>query len=257
MDVLNIKQRLKNGENIYGPFVRSTDPVITEIMGYAGFDFCILDTEHGPMDIHQAENLVRAANLSNLAPIVRVRENSETMITRALDTGASGVQIPQINTAESAREAVRASKFYPDGERGVCRFTRNAKYSNIPKEEYFAKANENTLVILQIEGAEGVANIDRILEVPGFDVLFLGPYDLSQSIGLTGQVTHKEVLKIIENIAKKAQSKGISVGCFADSVETVLLHRDLGIQYLSICIDTGLIYESAKQLTNVLHNTTE
>jgi 4-hydroxy-2-oxoheptanedioate aldolase len=247
MDVLNIKQRLNNGDYLFGPFVRTTDPVITEIIGYAGFDYVILDTEHGPMSIHQAENLVRSAKLAGTAPMIRVRENSETMITRALDTGASGVQIPQINTAESANEAVQASKFYPKGYRGVCRFTRNAEYSRIPKEDYFAKANENTLVILQIEGMLGAKNVDQILEVQGIDVLFLGPYDLSQSLGLTGQVTHPKVLSVIEEITKKARDKGLAVGCFADKKETILMHKSLGIQYLCSYIDTGLFYEAAKE----------
>src|SRR5665647_3843396 len=239
MDVTKIKQRLNNGEYLIGPFIRSTDPVITEIIGYAGFDYVILDTEHGPMNIHQAENLVRSAKLAGTAPIIRVRENSETMITRVLDTGAAGVQVPQINTVKSAKEAIQASKFYPDGYRGVCRFTRNAEYSNIPREEYFSKSNDNTLVILQIEGMAGVANIDQIIEETGIDVLFIGPYDMSQSLGLTGQVTHPKVLSVIEEITKKARNKGIAVGCFADNKETILLHKSLGIQYLCTYIDTG------------------
>lgn len=247
MDASKIKQRLSNGEYLFGPFIRTTDPAITEIIGYAGFDYVILDTEHGPMNIHQAENLVRSAKLSGAAPMIRVRENSETMITRALDTGAAGVQVPQINTVQSAKEAIKASKFYPEGYRGVCRFTRNAEYSNIPREEYFTNSNNNTLVILQIEGMGGVKNIDQIIEEQGIDVLFIGPYDMSQSLGLTGQVTHPKVLSVIEEITKKARDKGIAVGCFADKKETILLHKSLGIQYLCSFIDTGLFYEAAKK----------
>jgi 4-hydroxy-2-oxoheptanedioate aldolase len=254
MDTAQLKLRLKKGECLYGPFVRTADPVVTEIMGYAGFDFVIIDTEHGPMNVHQAENLVRAAKLSGAAPIIRIRENSDTMITQALDTGASGVQIPQINTAESAKYAVTSSMFFPKGNRGVCRFTRNAEYSNIPGEDYFQKSNDCTLVVIQVEGTEGVQNIDRILEVPGIDVLFLGPYDLSQSLGLIGQVTHPKVLSAIEEITKKAKDKNIAVGSFADKKETVLLHKKMGIQYLSYQIDTGLIYEAAKNEVAALLN---
>ena len=248
MDNFKIKERLRKGEYLIGPFVRTVDPVMAEILGYAGFDFVILDMEHGPMNVHQAESLVRSAKLSGAAPIIRVRENSETIITRALDTGASGVQIPQVNSPKSARQAIEASKFYPKGQRGVCRFTRNAEYSNICKEEYFNKSNENTIVVLQIEGLEGVRNIDSILEEQDINVLFLGPYDLSQALGLTGQVTHPKVLSMIEKIAKKARDKGISVGSFADDKETILLHKNMGIQYLSCFIDTGLFYEAAKEI---------
>jgi 4-hydroxy-2-oxoheptanedioate aldolase len=254
MDTAQLKVRLKNGECLYGPFVRIADPAITEIMGYAGFDFVIIDTEHGPMNVSQAENLVRAAKLSGVAPLIRVRENSDTMITRALDTGASGVQIPQINTVESAKYAVESSKFYPKGNRGVCKFTRNAEYSNIPREDYFQKSNENTLVVIQIEGIEGVRNIDRILDVPDIDVLFLGPYDLSQSLGLAGQVTHPKVLSTIEEVTKRAREKKIIVGSFADKKETIRMHKNMGIQYLSYCIDTGLIYEAAKNEVQALRH---
>lgn len=252
MDSMNIKDRLIAGECIYGPFIRTVDPVITEIFGYAGFDFVVIDLEHGPLDIHHAENLVRAAKLSGLAPIIRVRESSETMILRALDTGAAGVQIPQINTPEVARNVISSSKFFPLGNRGVCKYTRNSEYSRIPSEDYFEKANMNTINILQVEGTEGVNNIDQILEIQGMDVLFLGPYDLSQALGLTGQVTHPKVLNVIENITKKARDKNIAVGCFANNRETIRQQRDMGIQYLCSHIDTGFIYESARNEINVL-----
>jgi 4-hydroxy-2-oxoheptanedioate aldolase len=218
MDKVQIKTRASKGDCIFGAFVRIPEPTITEILGYSGLDFVVIDMEHGPMSNYHAESIVRAAQGTNIASFIRVRENSETMILRALDTGASGIQIPQINTVSSAQNAVRASHFYPKGFRGVCRFTRNAEYSKIPVGDYFNKSNDNTLVILQIEGTGGVDNIDKILEVPGIDVIFLGPYDLSQAIGLTGQVGHPEVLKIIEKITKKARDKKIAVASFADNL---------------------------------------
>ena len=246
MDRFNLKQRLAAGECLLGPFVRIPDPAVTEILGYAGFDFVILDMEHGPMGVHQAENLVRAAVLSGMSPIIRVRENAESMIVRALDTGAAGVQIPQVNSAAAARAAIASAKFYPQGCRGVCRFTRNAEYSHIPTPGYFPQSNENELVVIMIEGAGGIREIDAILDVPGIDVVFLGPYDLSQALGVTGQVTHPKVLATIEEITKKARDKGIAVGSFADTPANIRRQRDMGIQYLSYCIDTGLIYEAAK-----------
>jgi len=149
---------------------------------------------------------------------------------------------------------VQSGKFYPEGFRGTCKFTRNAEYSNIPSSEYFKAANANTLSIVQIEGAEGVQNIDAILETPGIDVIFLGPYDLSQALGLTGQVTHPEVLKTIELITKKARDKNIAVGSFTDKEETMLIHKNFGVQYLSYGIDTGLIYENIKKTVELLHS---
>jgi len=243
-----LKQALQEGRTVIGPFVRLAEPAILEILGYAGFDFAIIDLEHGPMSVYQAENLVRAARGVGISPLIRVRENAQTKILRALDTGAAGVQIPQVNSAEMAEASVRFAKFYPRGERGVCRFTRAAEYSHISREVYFSKANESTVVILQVEGMGGVKDIDRILEVEGYDVLFLGPYDLSQALGLTGQVSHPLVLSTIENIVFKAKNKGIAVGSFADNPTNIKRWIDMGVQFLSTHIDTGLIYESAKNL---------
>lgn len=244
MDTFKLKERLKSGETVFGPLVRTTEPVITEIIGYSGFDFVVIDLEHGPANIHQAENLVRAAKSSNITSIVRVREASETLILRALDTGAGGVQIPQINNSLTAEEMIKASKFYPEGNRGVCKFTRNSEYSNIDKSVYFEKANNNTITVVQVEGLEGVQNIDSILEVPGIDVLFLGPYDLSQALGITGQVENVKVLNILEEITKKARDRNIAVGCFANDVDSIKRQKAMGIQYLCTYIDTGFIYES-------------
>jgi len=252
-----IKVLLKRGESIVGPFARIQDPAAIEILGYGGFDFGIIDLEHGPASIHQVENLVRAAKLVGLSPIVRIRENSQTMIQRALDAGALGVQIPQINNAEMAREAVRSAKFHPMGERGVCRFTRSAQYSHIPKEVYFDKANDESLVILQVEGLEGVKNIDEILEVDGFDVLFIGPYDLSQALGIPGQVENSKVIETMVSITKKAKEKGVAVGAFADNLNSVKRFIDMDLQYLSFGIDTGIFYEATTKVANDVKNLIE
>lgn len=256
-DNQSIKKLLKRGESVVGPFARIQDSAAIEILGFGGFDFGIIDLEHGPASIHQVENLVRASRLVGLSPIVRIRENSQTMIQRALDAGALGVQVPQINNAEMAREAVRSAKFHPMGERGVCRFTRSAQYSHIPKEEYFEKANDESLVILQVEGLEGVRNIDQILEVDGFDVLFIGPYDLSQALGIPGQVEAPKVIETMEDITKKARGRGIAVGAFADNFNSVKRFIDMDLQYLSFGIDTGIFYEATKKVVGDLKNVIE
>ena len=248
METSDLKQKLESGKCVYGPFVRIPDPAVMEILGYAGFDFAIIDLEHGPMGVHQAENLVRAGKLAGMAPVIRIRENAETMIVRALDTGASAVQIPQINTAAAAQKAARAARFYPRGMRGVCAFTRNAEYSNIPIPDYFAKANENTLTILQIEGCDGLNDLDAILEVQRIDVLFIGPYDLSQALGVPGEVMSRTVLKAMETITAKARAKGVFVGSFSAGKEALRLHRDMGVQYLSYHIDGEILLRGARML---------
>ncbi len=119
-----------------------------------------------------------------LLPIVRVLDLRKEPIAKALDIGATGVQVPQVATPEQVRQVLRAARFAPQGQRGVCRFVRAADYSGLPREQYFQQAND-ALVVIQLEGKEAIGNLEAILSVGGFDIVFIGPYDLSQSLGLT------------------------------------------------------------------------
>ena len=145
-----------------------------------------------------------------------------------MEQGAGGVMIPQIDTAEQARAAVSAAKFSPAGTRGTCRFVRSAGFGAVPGNEYFSKA-QDTAVILQAEGKKAVENLDEILDVPGIDVVFVGPYDLSSSLGHVGEIDHPEVVECIKGIIAKANAKGVKIGCFADTVEGGMKWRDLGV----------------------------
>jgi len=240
-----LKKALQEGKAVLGPFMKLSDPAVVEIFGHAGFDFVIIDLEHGPLSIETAQNMVRAAEIADITPIIRVSENDPAQISRALDIGAQGVQIPHITTSTEANTAIKAAKFSPLGERGVCRFVRAASYSAMDRNDYFSSANDNTLVIAMIEGTEGIQNIDEILATPGIDVIFIGPYDLSQSLGLLGQVSHPRVFEELERVADKAKAQGLAVGTFADSIESVRKYQALGIQFISYSVDVGIIYEAA------------
>ena len=183
--VLKFREKIKNNEFVYGIFTKSQDPMFVEIQGISEYDFVILDSEHGPYSVSQQQNNIRAALLRGLLPIVRVSELSENMIGKALDIGALGVQVPQIENAKQAKKAVKYARFYPYGERGVCRFVSAADYSAKDRNEYF-KSSKDLLVILQLEGVQAISNLDEILEVEGIDIIFIGPYDLSQSLGVPG-----------------------------------------------------------------------
>jgi 4-hydroxy-2-oxoheptanedioate aldolase len=193
------------------------------------------------------QNLIRAAEIAGMIPIVRVPLETVSDIGRVLDIGAGGVQIPQICNASQARMAVEVSKFSPLGNRGVCRFVRAAKYSVMDRFEYFKKANE-ALVILQLEGKETIENLDEILEVKGVDVIFVGPYDLSQSLGVQGQVEHKLVAEKIEEINVRCREKGIATGVFVDSMGALEKWKKSGTQYLSYSVDVGLYAEYCREL---------
>lgn len=246
--IRQFKNRLEEGKAVFGPFMKTYDPGFVEAAGFAGMDFAILDMEHGPVSIQSMQNNIRAAQVAGILPVVRVPAITEEAIGKALDIGAAAVEIPQICTADEARKAVEIAKFYPQGERGMCRFVRAAHYSAMPKETYFEAANE-TLVIAQLEGKEAIENLNEILRVEGIDIVFIGPYDLSQSLGLPGQVTHPKVVETMKTIVKSARKKGITVGTFTDSYEIMEMWMKAGVQYISYSVDMGIFHDACVQLT--------
>ena len=205
--VARFKAAMDSDKGALGPFMIGTDPAFVEAAGYAGYDFVLLDMEHGTTTFQTLPHLIRAANVAGVCPVVRVPRGTDIWIDQALDVGAGAIMIPQIDTAEQARAAVSAAKFSPVGTRGTCRFVRSAGFGAVPGSEYFSKA-QDTVVILQAEGRKAVENLDEILDVPGVDVVFVGPYDLSSSLGHVGEIDHPEVVECIKGIIAKLHCDG-------------------------------------------------
>lgn len=243
-----LKKSLQDGRILAGPFMKFSHPGLVEIFGQAGFDFVIFDTEHGPLGSETVENLVRAAELSGISAVVRVRRNEPSLISRALDTGAEGLLVPQVATAEDALQVVKAARYAPEGERGVCCYVRAAAYSHEDKFAYFEKANRDNVIIILIEGAEGIANLEQIIRVPGIDVIFIGPYDLSQSLGVPGKVDHPLVLEKMGQVVETARKAGLAVGTFVDNLKALSRWSGLGVQFLAYSVDTGIIYQASRDL---------
>ncbi|NLL61814.1 MAG: aldolase [Candidatus Atribacteria bacterium] len=248
-----LKDALKNGKTVFGPFLKFTDPAVVEIMGFAGFDFVIIDQEHGPISIETAQNMIRAAESVNISPIIRVAKNDESLILRALDIGAQGVEIPQINCKDDAILAVNSVKYSPQGCRGVCRYVRAANYSSMDRFKYFESANKDTMIIIHIEGVKGISNLDEILSVPGIDVVFIGPYDLSQSLGIPGKVHDPIVEEKMQEVILKCRQQKVGVGTFTDDVQTAKKWVSLGVQYMSFSVDVGILYDACCSLRDNLN----
>lgn len=245
--IKNFKNKLEHDGYVFGPFMKTCDPAFVEAAGWSGMDFAILDMEHGPVSIESMQNNIRAAQTSEILPIVRVPRLSEEMISKALDIGAAAIEIPQIATAEDARLALNYSKFYPYGYRGVCRFVRASHYSALGRECYFENSN-HALIIAQLEGQEALANLDEILEVKGIDIIFIGPYDLSQSLGMPGNISHPKVIEQIHTIVNKAKEKGVITGTFCDTYEYMEMWMKAGVQYLSYSVDVGIFHHACRDL---------
>ena len=183
-----LKEKLKAGEPAFGVSVMFPSPQIVEMVGKLGFDWVMIDCEHGSVSPESIETMAMAAELTGITPIARPWTNSAEAILRVMDRGAMGVQVPHVNTADDAKRAVEAVKYYPLGERGLAAGSRPANYGfGLPMSEYVVQANADTLVCVQLEEQEALRNIDEILKVEGVDVFFVGPSDLSQSMGYPGK----------------------------------------------------------------------
>jgi 4-hydroxy-2-oxoheptanedioate aldolase len=248
-----LKKALDEGKTVFGPFCKMLDPAVVELAALAGFDFVIIDMEHGPYSIETVQQMLRAAEAKGITPVVRVTENSETSILRVLDIGAQCIQVPQVSTQEDAQKVVKSAMFHPEGERGMCRYVRAGDYTAIDKAEHFGRANENIVTIIHIEGITGIENLPAILQCDGIDVIFLGPYDLSQSCGVPGQVHHKKVIKRMEEAVVLAKKSGKVVGTFVESVEDAKKWEKIGVQYISFAVDTGIILKAFQQITKGLN----
>src|SRR6267378_640396 len=198
-----LKQRLYAGKAAFGVMCTFPSPPVVEMLGHLGFDWILLDNEHGSITVDTAEACIVGAELSGMAPIVRPVGNKAEIIAPFLDRGAWGVQVPHVNTADEARAAVDAVKYGPEGHRGIFSGGRPAGYGFKGATADYAKdANRNTLVCLMLEEVEAIKNLPDLVKVPGVDVYFIGSGDLSQSMGYTGQQAHPEVQEVMERGVK-------------------------------------------------------
>ena len=241
MPTVTFKSKLSSGTTLLGTFQQIPAADVTEIIGRAGIDFVIIDTEHGMFGVDAAIHLVRGCDAAGIASVIRVPNLSPERITQALDFGASAVMVPMIQNRESAEIAVAGANYHPEGSRGICPFVRGASYYALDNPDYYKQANAQTAVILQIEGTEGIANLDEILAVPNVDAIFIGPFDLSQSLGIPGQVTDVRVINALKDIIKRAEQKGIAVGNFAVTLQQADNYIQHGIRFLAYSTDTAML----------------
>ncbi len=234
---------------MFGTIQTLASPEVTEIIGAAGFDWLFVDLEHSAMSIREAQAILQTADQA-LACLIRVPVNQEDWIKKSLDTGADGIIIPQIQTAESAARAVSLCKYPPEGTRSVG--IARAHGFGARFDQYMADANDEITVILQIEHIHAVENIDTILAVPGIDAVFIGPYDLSASMGKTGRVTDAGVQQAIASVKAKADQAGIPTGIFGATPDAVKPYIDAGHTLIAVGMDTLLMGSALRDMVDAL-----
>ena len=222
-------------------------PAITEIFAKAGFDWLTIDMEHSVIDLFDAENLIRTADLAGSLPLVRLPSNDEIIIKKLLDAGAAGIIIPQINNKEELRYAIKATKYAPEGIRGAG-LARAQSYGR-GFDDYKELVDSNLIIIAQIENKNALENLDSIFSVPELDAVIIGPYDLSASMGKAGQLDDNEVAEAIENILQKSIDKGVSCGIHIIEPEASQLNERIeqGFNFIAYSLDIRMLDYLAKE----------
>ena len=239
-----VKELLQQGKYTCGSWVSLCSPMGAEVMGLMGFDWLLIDMEHGAGDYQTLLGQLQAvAAAGETVPFVRVQWNDAVVIKRVLDLGAYGVMVPGIRSAEEARAAVSAIRYPPEGIRGLAG-NRGARYGL--DGGYVKEANEQIMMILQIENKAAIDAIDAILDVPGIDVAFLGPNDLSGDMGHVGNWDHPEVQAAIATLEAAANRRNIPLGTVARNWEAATSFIDRGYRFQSIMGDIPFLIQSAR-----------
>jgi 4-hydroxy-2-oxoheptanedioate aldolase len=214
------KRKLLAGETVFGIFITIPQPRLVELCGLAGFDYMIIDAEHSPTDFGVAEEMVRAADLMDLTPIVRVPGHDPKMILRFLDMGAQGVMAPQVNSKADAQRVLDAVKYAPIGRRGLGSGRAAAYGQSIPQEQYVPHANRETMIIAQIEHIDALRALPEILSIEHIDAFEIGLADLSQSLGVPGEQSHPKVQAAADQIVAGVLRAGRVIGDTANDAQT-------------------------------------
>lgn len=250
----SVKDRLKNHETVFGTFYKLNSPIATEMLGWAGFDFIVVDCEHSPIGYESTENIIRTAENVGLSTIVRVPSASEENIFHALDSGAVGVQIPNLTSVEQFRESVSACKYFPAGTRGLSRGTRNAMFGlwNEAEKPYVQAANDKSLVVVHIENKEMAERVEEICQIPEIDVVFVGPADMSQSLGIPGKSKDPRVVEIALHVIETAERYGKAGGIAAgkDNMDMYIQH---GARYIMYSSDAALFAGALKNAVSLFN----
>jgi 4-hydroxy-2-oxoheptanedioate aldolase len=242
-----LRQRVLGGRILGGTWLNLGSSLTAEMAGRAGFDWVLIDLEHGAADHESLVHQLQAIDATNAASIVRIAWNEAPRFKRTLDLGPSGIMVPYVNTAEEARQAAAAMRYPPQGVRGAARFNRAAGFGQ-DFDTYFVEANANLLTIVQIETVEAVAQAEAIAAVDGVDVLFIGPLDLSVSLGIPQQYDRSEFRAAVQRVITAARQAGKAAGILLGSAEQIAPAVADGFTFIAVGSDGSLVAAGMNRL---------
>lgn len=247
-----IKQRLKKGECVYGTFANGISEELVEIMVLAGFDFVMIDSEHSCSTTETNRRLLMAGESRGGNMMIRVPDQRQFSILQTMDIGAQGILVPQVNSVEEAKQIVASAKYYPQGMRGMA-LPRAADYGlGLPMDAYMRQENDSALIAVQCENVLCLEHLEEIAALDGIDVIFIGPFDLSQSFGIPGQVFAEPIQKVIAQVLAVTKKYGKAAGIYTNSVEMARTYQNMGFTFLLVGSDLTLFGAACKEMVSGL-----
>ncbi len=239
---------------VWGTFVfEYGSPAVPRIMKAAGWDYILIDTEHASFGMETVGNLLHVSAAVGLPAVVRVPEAQRSLLSRPLDAGAMGVMIPRVESRAQAEDIVRYTKYFPMGDRGVALGTAHSAYQAVNGKQFIRQANTELLVIMQIETQRGMENLDDILSVPGLSVAYLGPHDLSTSMGMPGAVSHPRVVQAITAFLGGCKRHGVIAGIWVDSIQDGRAWMRRGARFMTYGADFSMVMERSRVVLDAVH----
>ena len=248
-----LKEKLNLNKTVIGTWCIIPSEISIDIICSTGIDFCIIDCEHGPITYETAQKMVITCESRNVSPIIRVGELEKSNIQKALDIAPHGIILPNITNQKQVSDLIRFAKYSPDGERGFSPFTRSGNYSLETANSVTKFSNNNSLVGINIEGDEGINNIDKILEFNYLDLVFIGTFDISVSLGVPGDVKNPKVIEKLNILTKKVKSTNKFVGTIATSIDDLKVFKSMGINFILYLVDSEMLRSSYQKVVNSLN----
>jgi 2-keto-3-deoxy-L-rhamnonate aldolase RhmA len=253
--MMPIKQRLTAGELVLGTFVSEVrNPNVAHLLAQSGFDFFVLDNEHGSYSPETVSDMIAGARGADIEVVVRICQIDRESILKPLDAGAAGLLVPQVNTREEAAEVVRHAKYAPGGERGAAIRRPHSRYGRVDAAAYLAQANRDTFIAVQAESRQSIDNIDAIAAVVGVDCVFAGPFDLSVDLGIPGQFDHPDEVAAITRMIAACRTHGKAAGTLMFDAAAARMWIDRGMRFLAYSSDVTLLADAAAKAVAELKN---
>jgi len=234
-----LKRELYNGSSVVGTWSSLSSPNVVSVLGSTKLDFVVIDMEHGSMSLETVENMVRSAEAAEISPIVRTRDGDEQTILNALETGVRSIMVPHIDSVVKADRVAKCCKYYPEGNRGLSPYTRAHGFTHQNIDKSLQNENKETLVGILVEGRKGLSNLDKIASVPGIDIIYLGLFDICQSVGLPGQLNHPNVIDEIKRCYDIIQSHGKISGAMSTNIDYINMLANIGYRFIAYLNDAA------------------